>query len=310
MVSPSRLPYLLRLVTAFTESRNQVEDAISSSLDNWRLDRLSVMDRGILRLGTTEILFLEDLPGKVAIQEAVRLAERYGGTDSPRFVNRRPRRGVSRRWGPLKRRRAMPARRRLRILVVNWQDRCNPSAGGAEEHLHQVFGSLARRGHRVTLLCSGWDRCDPTAEIDGIRVHRTGRRYTFNLAAPFCHERRFRGERFDVVVEDLNKVPMLSPVWAPAPVHLLLVHHLFGTTAFREAKPGACGCHLALRTHHPVRLQGTSLRRGLGEHPGGPRSAGAASGGHHRHPQRGRTGPSATSRSALPVAHDRLSRPP
>ena len=87
LVSPSRLPYLLRLVEAFTAYRNQVEDAISSSLDNWRLDRLSVMDRGILRLGTTEILCLEDLPGKVAIQEAVRLAERYGGTDSPRFVN-------------------------------------------------------------------------------------------------------------------------------------------------------------------------------------------------------------------------------
>ncbi len=87
MVSPSRLPYIQRLVTAFTENRNRVEDAISSSLDNWRMDRLSVMDRGILRLGTTEILFLEDLPGKVAIQEAVRLAERYGGTDSPGFVN-------------------------------------------------------------------------------------------------------------------------------------------------------------------------------------------------------------------------------
>lgn len=87
MVSSSRLPYILRLVTAFTENRTQVEDAISSSLDNWRLDRLSVMDRGILRLGTTEILFLEDLPGKVAIQEAVRLAERYGGADSSGFVN-------------------------------------------------------------------------------------------------------------------------------------------------------------------------------------------------------------------------------
>lgn len=87
MVSRSRIPYLQRLVEAFVANRNQVEDVISSSLDNWRLDRLSVMDRGILRLGTTEILFLEDLPGKVAIQEAVRLAERYGGTDSPRFVN-------------------------------------------------------------------------------------------------------------------------------------------------------------------------------------------------------------------------------
>ena len=122
--------------------------------------------------------------------------------------------------------------------MVNWQDRHNPNAGGAEEHLHQIFGRLARRGHRITLLCSGWDGSDRTAEIDGIRVYRTGRRYTFNLSAPFCHERRLGGERFDVVVEDLNKVPMLSPLWAPAPLHLLLVHHLFGTTAFREANPG------------------------------------------------------------------------
>ncbi len=87
LVSPARLSYLQRLVTAFSDNRGRIEDAISTSLDNWRLDRLSVMDRGILRLGTTEILLLDDLPGKVAIQEAVRLAERYGGADSPRFVN-------------------------------------------------------------------------------------------------------------------------------------------------------------------------------------------------------------------------------
>ncbi len=127
---------------------------------------------------------------------------------------------------------------RLNILVVNWQDRRNPKAGGAEEHLHQVFGRLCRRGHGVTLLCSGWDRGNRTARIDGIRVHRTGRRYTFNLAAPVYYDRWLRNERFDVVVEDLNKVPMLSPAWAPARLHLLLVHHLFGPTAFQEANPG------------------------------------------------------------------------
>ena len=127
---------------------------------------------------------------------------------------------------------------RLRILVVNWQDRLNPNAGGAEEHLHQVFGRLSARGHQVTLLCSGWDSCEPSADLDGIRVIRTGGRYSFNLAAPLHSERLLRGRRFDVVVEDLNKVPMLSPLWVPAPVHLLLVHHLFGTTAFREANPG------------------------------------------------------------------------
>ena len=127
---------------------------------------------------------------------------------------------------------------RLRILVVNWQDRLNPNAGGAEEHLHQVFGRLSRKGHEVALLCSGWDACAPRARIDGIRVFRTGGRYSFNLSAPLHRDRLLGGKRFDVVVEDLNKVPMLSPLWMPATVHLLLVHHLFGTTAFREANPG------------------------------------------------------------------------
>lgn len=126
---------------------------------------------------------------------------------------------------------------RLTILVVNWQDRENPQGGGAEEHLHQVFGRLARRGHRVTLLCSGWKGCAPTAEIDGIEVHRTGGRYTFNLAAPLYCQRHLQDRVFDVAVEDLNKVPMLAPVWAGARAGLLLVHHLFGATAFREANP-------------------------------------------------------------------------
>lgn len=131
---------------------------------------------------------------------------------------------------------AAPSGRFLRILVVNWQDRNNPGAGGAEVHLHQVFGRLARRGHRVTLLCSGWGgAAERTLDIDGIRVHRTGRRYTFNLAAPLYYARHLRDEPFDVVIEDLNKVPLLVPHWVRAPSACLLVHHLFGATAFREA---------------------------------------------------------------------------
>ena len=125
--------------------------------------------------------------------------------------------------------------RPLRILVVNWQDRCNPSAGGAEEHLHQVFGRLVQRGHHVTLLCSGWPSCEPVADVDGIQVHRAGRRYTFTIAGPLHYERSLADQPFDVVVEDLNKVPMLAPLWSRAPARLLLVHHLFGVTAFREA---------------------------------------------------------------------------
>ncbi len=122
----------------------------------------------------------------------------------------------------------------LRILVVNWQDRENPQGGGAETHLHEIFGRLAARGHRITLLASGWRGAPPRAELDGIRVHRTGGRYTFSLAAPRYFRRHLEGEGWDVVVEDLNKVPLFTPFWTATPV-ALVVHHLFGATAFHEA---------------------------------------------------------------------------
>jgi hypothetical protein len=71
----------------------------------------------------------------------------------------------------------------VRILLVNWQDRENPEAGGAEIHLHELFGRLVARGHEVTLLCSGWAGCAPRVKLDGIQVHRVGRRYTFQFLA-------------------------------------------------------------------------------------------------------------------------------
>lgn len=126
------------------------------------------------------------------------------------------------------------APRRLRILVLNWLDRENPQAGGAEEHLHETFGRLVRRGHRVSALVSGWPGCSDRVELDGIEIHRTGGRYTFSLAAPRYYRRHLRAEGFDVIVEDLNKVPLFSPWWADVPA-VALVHHLFGATAFREA---------------------------------------------------------------------------
>ncbi len=87
LVAPARVPYLERLVSAYEGHRTRVDEAIARCMENWRMDRLTVMDRGVLRLGATEILCLADLPGKVAIQEAVRLAEHYGGEQSPAFVN-------------------------------------------------------------------------------------------------------------------------------------------------------------------------------------------------------------------------------
>lgn len=136
----------------------------------------------------------------------------------------------------------------MRILVVNWQDRENPHAGGAELHLHEVFGRVAAMGHRVDLLCSGFDDAPAEVVLDGINVLRVGSRLSFPLHARRGYNRLVARHRaadaamgvaagnpvYDVVVEDLNKVPLFTTRWSPNRL-VVLVHHLFGATAFREA---------------------------------------------------------------------------
>ena len=86
-VSPRRLPYICSVLRLLEEHLGEVDARVSSALDNWRLERVGKIDRAILRIGAVEILYIEEVPPKVSIQEAIRLAEAYGGEDSPRFVN-------------------------------------------------------------------------------------------------------------------------------------------------------------------------------------------------------------------------------
>jgi N utilization substance protein B len=86
LAPPSR-QFVEGLIKAFAAHRQEVDQALGDALTNWRLERLSVIDRNILRIGATEMLYLEDIPARVSIQEAIRLAERYGTSESPRFVN-------------------------------------------------------------------------------------------------------------------------------------------------------------------------------------------------------------------------------
>src|SRR6185295_18647020 len=86
-VSPRRLPYVRRLLTLLDEHLADVDRALHDALENWRMERLSAIDRGVLRLAAVELMHVEDVPPKVAIQEGIRLAEQYGGPESPRFVN-------------------------------------------------------------------------------------------------------------------------------------------------------------------------------------------------------------------------------
>jgi len=121
----------------------------------------------------------------------------------------------------------------MKILLVNWQDRDNPQAGGAEIHLHEIFGRLAKKGHEVALLCGGWPGSPARAELDGIQVYRVGTRHSFPFLARQHYEKQLRAMNHEVLVEDINKIPVYTPRWG-AKKTVALVPHLFGETAFQE----------------------------------------------------------------------------
>ena len=118
-----------------------------------------------------------------------------------------------------------------RILVLNERDPVNPLAGGAETHVFEIFQRLAARGHDVLLLAASFPGCAREEVVQGVRVRRLANRYLYYGLVPFAARREAAGR--DVVVDVLNKLPFLSPWFVPRPC-VAIVHHLFGTTAFRQ----------------------------------------------------------------------------
>lgn len=79
--------FATELVSTAVPKRAELDSALEEFAANWKLSRMSPIDRCILRLGACELLFLEAVPSTVTIDEAVELAKRFGSEDSPAFVN-------------------------------------------------------------------------------------------------------------------------------------------------------------------------------------------------------------------------------
>jgi N utilization substance protein B len=75
------------LIRGVTAHRKSIDATLSSNIEHWILSRLALVDLSILRLAAYELLFHNDTPLKVAIDEAIELAKAYGGADSGAFVN-------------------------------------------------------------------------------------------------------------------------------------------------------------------------------------------------------------------------------
>ncbi len=121
----------------------------------------------------------------------------------------------------------------MRILALNWQDSKNPQAGGAEVHLEEILKRLVRSGHQIDLLCCNYPGGSKRDVISGIKIYRHGSRFNFNWVAPFAMRKLIRMNRYDVVMEDINKIPFYSPVYQKLPT-LIVIPHLFADTVFKE----------------------------------------------------------------------------
>ncbi len=120
----------------------------------------------------------------------------------------------------------------MKILALNWRDLKNPEAGGAEIHLHEILKRAVAAGHSVTQVSHSIEWLPDNDEIDGVEIRRHGKWYSYNYTLrKYCESLNLNS--FDLIIEDICKVPVFAPRWSNVPV-LAIVPHLFGTTAFRE----------------------------------------------------------------------------
>lgn len=121
----------------------------------------------------------------------------------------------------------------MKILALNYRDRMHPAAGGAERHLHQIFSRLVERGHQVVLLTTSFPGAAEREFVDGILVVRHGGDLAFQFTVAKYLKKLDREFDFDVVYEDLNKLPLFTPQLTKKP-HLVQIHHLWRNSIFAE----------------------------------------------------------------------------
>jgi N utilization substance protein B len=76
-----------RIVLGVLEHHKEIDQLIEKYSENWRLDRMTIIDRNILRMAAFELLYCEEIPPKVTLNEAIDLGKRYGAEESGSFIN-------------------------------------------------------------------------------------------------------------------------------------------------------------------------------------------------------------------------------
>jgi transcription antitermination protein NusB len=79
--------FVKRLIQGVMDHIKEIDSYIAKYATEWPLDQITIVDRNILRIGTYELVFNEEIPAKVAINEAIEIAKTFGGESSGKFVN-------------------------------------------------------------------------------------------------------------------------------------------------------------------------------------------------------------------------------
>ena len=86
-INKKALPYATELIDGLVEHYNSIDLQISQSTENWRVERMSLIDRNIIRIGAYELCYRPDIPAEVVINEALEVAKRYSTDEATPFIN-------------------------------------------------------------------------------------------------------------------------------------------------------------------------------------------------------------------------------
>ncbi len=121
----------------------------------------------------------------------------------------------------------------MNILAINWRCIKNPEKGGAEVHFQEIFKRIAKKGHKVTLIVHKFKNAPEKEIIDGIEIIRIGNKYLFDKQFKSFYKNFDRKNEYDLVVDDISKIPLFTPVYIKKPL-VGILHHIHGNSLYDE----------------------------------------------------------------------------
>jgi glycosyltransferase involved in cell wall biosynthesis len=122
----------------------------------------------------------------------------------------------------------------VRIVSLSWRYIGHPAAGGAEGLTHEVHRRWVAQGHQVTAFTASYPGVESEDELDGVRILRRGAQATVHLAAWRWLRRRLDG--YDRVLDQINTIPFMTPLYVPAGKRFFLIYQLAREYWWRETR--------------------------------------------------------------------------